>query len=223
MAWIPWWCDSNKCIQLKFLAPSNSVNAMSDYFLYMQLSCMFFCCISTFVTTYISHCFLRSPTGGCNFSNSVCSVYWWFALWTWTVWSWLFLGWPVCGCTRLCDDLTLATSPAALRKLLYICEQLGAKTQCIKFHVVLLMLLVVYFFCGKSIFCPKSVVHLGHVLTTSLMDNADILRCSRDFCKQANGILDFVILLYRLDCSLIILYVLVAVLCGFLIVVKLNA
>ena len=51
--------------------------------------------------------------------------------------------------------------------------------------------------------CARSVVHLGHVLTCILMDNADILRCSHDFCKQANGILfrsnlGFVILLYRL-------------------------
>ena len=30
---------------------------------------------------------------------------------------------------------------------------------------------------------------VGHVLTCKLLDNADILRCSRDFCKQANGIL----------------------------------
>ena len=29
-------------------------------------------------------------------------------------------------------------------------------------------------------------MHLGHVLTCNLMDN---VRCSRDFCKQANGIL----------------------------------
>ena len=32
-------------------------------------------------------------------------------------------------------------------------------------------------------------MHLGHVLTCNLMDNADILRCSCDFCKQANSIL----------------------------------
>ena len=32
-------------------------------------------------------------------------------------------------------------------------------------------------------------MHLGHVFTCNLMDNDDILRCSRDFCKQANGIL----------------------------------
>ena len=30
---------------------------------------------------------------------------------------------------------------------------------------------------------------IGHVLTCNLMNNADILRCSRDFCKQANCIL----------------------------------
>ena len=50
------------------------------------------------------------------------------------------------------------------------------------------MVLVVFFF-AESIFCAKSVLHLGHVLTCNLMDNADTLRCSRDFCKQANGIL----------------------------------
>jgi len=160
-------------------------------------------------------CFLRSlMTGGCNFSHSVHPVYRWFALWTWTVWGWLCLGWPVLGALTYDDDLTLLSpSPAAIRRLLYICEQFGATNNVIQttpnasnFHVLVLMVLVVFFFCGKSILCAKSVLHLGHVLTCNLMDNADILRCSRDFCKQANGILlglVFVILLYRLDCSLV--------------------
>ena len=89
-------------------------------------------------------------------------------------------------------------SPAALRRLLFICEQFGAanmlklnpdKTQCIKFSHSCTVGACNFLFCGKSISCAKSVVHLGHVLTCNLMDNADILRCSRDFCKQANVIL----------------------------------
>ena len=79
---------------------------------------------------------------------------------------------------------------------MYICEQFGAtntlrfnpdKTQCIKFSGTCTNGSCSFLFCGKSIFCAKSVVHLGHVLTYNLMNNDDILRCSRDFCKQANG------------------------------------
>ena len=64
-----------------------------------------------------------------------------------------------------------------------------AKTQCIKFSRSCTVASCSFLFYGKSIFCAKSVVHLGHVLTCNLMDNADILRCSRDFCMQVNGIL----------------------------------
>ena len=71
-------------------------------------------------------------------------------------------------------------------------------------------------------YSPFNQMHLGHVLTCNLTDNADILRCSRDFCKQANGILFRFILLYRLDCSLITVCPYMAVLCGLLIVVRLN-
>ena len=63
---------------------------------------------------------------------------------------------------------------------------------------------------------------VGHVLTCKLLGNADVLRCSRDFCKQANGILGFVILLYRLGYFLVIVCLSMVVLCGLLIVVKLN-
>ena len=69
------------------------------------------------------------------------------------------------------DDLTLlAPSPAALRRLLFLCKQCGAantlkfnpdKTQCIRFS------------------------HSCTVSACNLMDNTDI---PRDFCKQANSI-----------------------------------
>ena len=79
---------------------------------------------------------------------------------------------------------------------MYICEQFGAanmfnpdKTQCIKFSHSCTSGSCSFLFCGKSIFCVKSVLHLGHVLTCNLMDNAYILRCSCDCYKQANGIL----------------------------------
>ena len=128
------------------------------------------------------------------------------------------------GALAYADDLTLlAPSPAALRRLLFICKQFGAtnmlkfnpdKTQCIKFSRSCTVSACNFLFCGKSIFCAKSVVHLGHVLTCNLMDKADILRS----CLG----LGFVILLYRLDCFLIIVCLSMAVLCGLLIVVKLN-
>ena len=99
------------------------------------------------------------------------------------------------------------------------------KTQCIKFSRSCTVGACNFPFCGKSIFCAKSVVHLGHVLTCNLMDYAEILRGSRDFCKQAMAStlgLGFVILLYRLDWSLITVCLSMVVLCGLLIVVKLN-
>ena len=46
-----------------------------------------------------------------------------------------------------------------------------------------------FMFCGKSILCCKSVVHLGHTLTADLKDDSDIYRCSRDFVKKANAVL----------------------------------
>ena len=86
------------------------------------------------------------------------------------------------GALAYADDLTLlAPSPAALRRLLFICEQFGAanmlkfnpdKTQCIKFSRSGTVGACNFLFCGKCIFCAKSVVHLGHVLTCNLMDNA---------------------------------------------------
>ena len=83
------------------------------------------------------------------------------------------------------------------------------KTHCVK--VVLMVLVVSFSF--ESIFCAKSVVHLGHVLTCKLKDNADILGCSSDFCSP---------ILYKLDCSLTTVCPCMAVLCGPLVVVKLN-
>ena len=55
------------------------------------------------------------------------------------------------------------------------------------------------FFFGRSIFCPKSIVHLGHVLTYNLMDNAEIISCSRDsVSKQMVSCLGLPIVLTRL-------------------------
>ena len=139
------------------------------------------------------------------------------------------------GALAYADGLTLlAPSPAALRRLLYICEQFGTtnmlrfnpdKTQCIKFSRSCTNGSCSFLFCGKSILCARSVVHLGHVLTCNLMDNADILRCSHDFLSKKMVFclgLVFVILLYRPDCSLITICPCMAVLCGLLIVMKLN-
>ena len=141
------------------------------------------------------------------------------------------------GALTYADDLTfLAPSPAAPRRLLYICEQFGTanmlrfnpdKTQCIKISCTSCTDgSCSFLFCGKSIFGVKSVVHLGHVLTCNLVDNAGILRCSRDFCKQTNGILfrfgfcDPIVQTRLLP--LITVCARMAVLCGLLIVVKLN-
>ena len=90
------------------------------------------------------------------------------------------------GALAYANDLTLLPpNPAALRRLLFICEQFGAelnfnpdKTQCIKFSRSCACNLI--FFVASQFYCAKSVVHLGHVLTCNLMDNDDILRCSRD-------------------------------------------
>ena len=89
------------------------------------------------------------------------------------------------GALAYADDLTLlAPSPAALRRLLFICEQFGAankwkfnpdKTQCIKFSSSCTVGACNFLFCGKSIFCAKSVVHLGHVLTWIMLTFLDVL------------------------------------------------
>ena len=74
------------------------------------------------------------------------------------------------------------------KKLLHICEQFE-HVEVIKPNACLIKFLCCctggscsFLFCGKSIFCAKSVVHLGHVLTCNVMDNADILRCFCHFC-----------------------------------------
>ena len=42
-------------------------------------------------------------------------------------------------------------------------------------------------FCGKAMACAKTVVHLSHALSSNLLDDDDILQCSREFIKQANS------------------------------------
>ena len=80
-----------------------------------------------------------------------------------------------------------------------------------------------FLFCGKSIVCCKTVVHLGMYW---LSDNADILRYSHVFIKQANSILWLgLVFLFRLNCSLVIvclLWLCRNVHCGLLILVWLN-
>ena len=89
------------------------------------------------------------------------------------------------------------------------------------------MVFVVFSFVASQ-FCVPGLLctHLGHVLTCNLTDNADILRCSCDFCKQANGILfrfGFCDPIVQTRLLLIITVCLcLAVVCGLLIVVKLN-
>ena len=87
------------------------------------------------------------------------------------------------------------------------------KTQCVNFSRSCTNGSCSFLFFFKSIFCAKSLVHLGHVLTCKLKDNADIRGCSSDFCSP---------ILYKLGCSLTTACSCMAVLCGPLIVVKLN-
>ena len=57
-------------------------------------------------------------------------------------------------------------------------------------YIVVLLVLVNFFLVASQFFVLSLLcTYVGHVLTCNLMDNADILRCSRDFCKQSNGIL----------------------------------
>ena len=63
------------------------------------------------------------------------------------------------GALTYADDLTLlAPSPAALRRLLFICEQFGAanksktKPNVLNFQVVVLLVLVIFFFVASQFF-----------------------------------------------------------------------
>ena len=63
------------------------------------------------------------------------------------------------------------------------------KTQVIKFSCCRTDEVVNLVFCGDSLELSKSVVHLGHILSSDLSDDADIVSKKKDLCKKANCML----------------------------------
>ena len=63
------------------------------------------------------------------------------------------------------------------------------KTQVIKFSCCRTDDIVNLVFCGDTLQLSKSVVHLGHILSSDLSDDTDIESKKKDLCKKANCML----------------------------------
>ena len=98
------------------------------------------------------------------------------------------------------DDIALlAPSPSALCLMLDKCTSFAeshslvfnaGKTQLIKFHRGTSSVDQVHFsFLGQRLQLNSSVRHLGHVLSSDLLDNEDIISIKKDLCRKANHIL----------------------------------
>ena len=68
------------------------------------------------------------------------------------------------------------------------------KTQVIKFSCCKSDEVVDLSFCGDTLQLSKTVVHLGHILSSDLCDDTDIMSQRKDLCKKANCMLSVVIL-----------------------------
>jgi hypothetical protein len=60
------------------------------------------------------------------------------------------------------------------------------KTQLIKFSCYRIDNSVELTFCGDKLFLNKSVVHFGHILSSDLSDDIDIVAKRKDLCRKAN-------------------------------------
>ena len=98
------------------------------------------------------------------------------------------------------DDIALlAPSASALRMMLNVCQNFASshsltfnpdKTQlicfaCIKLHPISYSI----YFCGKTLSLTRSVKHLGHILSSDLSDNLDIIEKTKDMVRKANYML----------------------------------
>ena len=103
------------------------------------------------------------------------------------------------GAVCYADDIALlAPSPSALRLMLKTCTLFAEshsllfnakKTQLIKFSCCRTDDSVELTFCGDKLQLNKSVVHLGHILSSDLSDDWDIIAKRKDLCKKTNCML----------------------------------
>lgn len=118
-----------------------------------------------------------------------------------------YIGSNFVGALAYADDIVLvAPTATALRKLLAICEDY-AQEYCISFNAVKTKCLVVipksrrflfehldntvFSIDNKPISFVKSFTHLGHIITSELTDDADVIKRCSDFIGQVNNTVCF--------------------------------
>ena len=103
------------------------------------------------------------------------------------------------GAVCYAGDVTLiAPSASALRLMLCVCSQFASthslifnasKTQLIKFYRTSGSDSTVFSFRGYRLEYSKSVTHLGHILSSDLSDNLDVIAVKQGMCCKANHML----------------------------------
>ena len=109
------------------------------------------------------------------------------------IWNHHFVG-AVC----YADDIVLLSpSASGLRSMLNICSDFAnrhslifnaSKTQLVRFSL-LSDSCSHFLFDGHQLTLSKSANHLGHILSSNLSDDDDILASQRDMCRKANSML----------------------------------
>ena len=108
------------------------------------------------------------------------------------------------GALAYADDIVLiAPTPSAMRKLLLICEDY-AREYSILFNASKSKFLVVhplnslarnnkytFHINNNPLEAVTSFVHLGHVISASITDDADIMRCRDNFIRQFNNMISY--------------------------------
>ena len=118
-----------------------------------------------------------------------------------------YVGLNFVGALAYADDIVLlAPTPTAMRKLLSICDIYALKYDIIfnatksKFLVVIpgirrslqnILSGIVFYVGGSVIEYVESYVHLGHIITSKITDEEDILQRRNCFVGQVNNVLCF--------------------------------
>ena len=98
------------------------------------------------------------------------------------------------GAACYADDIVLhAPSPSALRYMSQTCSDFAeshnlsfnaAKTQLMKFSMCPSTSIAEFVFCGQILTCCESMSHLGHILSSDLSDDADIVSVKKDMSQR---------------------------------------
>ena len=116
-----------------------------------------------------------------------------------------YIGPVFVGALAYADDIVLlAPTPTALRKMLAICEKFAAdfcirfnslKTKCLVFVPTCRRIMhehfkrCIFYLDNMPIEIVDSFLHLGHLFTSDLKDDADIIKARTTFIRQANNVL----------------------------------